>query len=329
MRDGAHTRTRTAVGETSAASRTAAAAEEFLMVLPSPAVTAAHVARWEEPFGKLLNVVSHQVAGRMNPAWKSDAALEIAQTAALPRSDGTTWGTLPASNTLTVAELLIRTALEHADAARTLLLLRPHSPMAIESLVRNALEAASQAWWLLEPDIGGRERVVRRLLLERASAAALEKSAASMGYTVTSDYGKTVADADKERADLKVNDDPPARDGSWLGSEGQRPLKYGPRVALFMEQTGQDSPQGPYAFISGTAHAELWRIRYAYAGHKDATGANILMPHASADFVRFAVSACVDAVAQPAIRAFLWLGHGAPLERLRSLRTPIREAMKP
>ena len=299
------------------------------MPLPSPAMTSAHVARWEEPFGKLLNVVNQQIAGRMKPAWQSPASKEIAQTSVLLRSDGTPWGPNTASLTLPVAELLIRATLEHADAARTLLLLRPNSPMAIESLVRNALEAASQAWWLLEPGIGGRERVVRRLILERASATALEKSAANMGYTVTSDYGKTVADADKERADLKVKDNPPARDGSWLGAEGQRPLGYTARAKKFMEQTSQDSPGGPYAFVSGTAHAELWRIRYAYSGHKDASGANILTPHASADFVRFAISACIDAVAQPAIRAFVWLDHGAPLERLRNLRTPIRDAMKP
>ncbi|MEU6974228.1 hypothetical protein AB0A71_42255 [Kitasatospora aureofaciens] len=96
-----------------------------------------------------------------------------------------------------------------------------------------------------------------------------------------------------------------------------------------MEQTGQTPPKGPYAFVSGTAHAELWRIFCSYTWEKDPAGASILMPHAAAEFVRFAVSACVDAVAQPAIRAFQWLDHGAALAEISRLRDPIRAAMKP
>lgn len=298
------------------------------MTTSSTALTAAHVGRWAAPFGELLDVLSRRVAGRMNPAWKSPASCEIAQTARLLRSDGTPWGANPASTTLAVAEVLMRAVLEHADAVRTLLLLRPRSAMSIESLVRNALEAASQAWWLLEPGIGGRERVVRRLLLERKSAAALEDSAAKMGYTARSAYGKTVADTAVDRAELTIQDDFGPK-GGWVGAAGQRPLSYTARVASFMDQTGQDSPKGPYAFVSGTAHAELWRILYAYTSEKDAAGVNRFMPHTSADFVRFAISACVDAAAQPAIRAFQWLGHGAALTEISRLKGPIRAAMKP
>ncbi|MER6374430.1 hypothetical protein ABT255_40095 [Streptomyces mirabilis] len=294
----------------------------------SAALTTAHVQRWEAPFGELLDIVSRRVADNMNPAWKSDAASEIAQTATLLRSDGTSWGVKPAGTTLAVAEVLLRAVLEHADAVRVLLLLRSRSAMSIEALVRNALEAAAQAWWLLEPGIGGRSRVVRRLLLERASASALEDSAAKMGYTVSSGYGKTVADTEKERAGLKIQDDFSPR-GRWVGADGQRPLSYTARTALFMEQTGQAPPKGPYAFVSGTAHAELWRILYSYTSEKTPDGANLLVPHTSADFVRFAISACVDAVAQPAIRAFQCLGHGAALAEINRLRGPIIAAMKP
>ncbi|WP_042404649.1 hypothetical protein [Streptacidiphilus carbonis] len=298
------------------------------MTTTSAALTPAHVDRWAAPFGELLDVVSRRVAGRMSPAWQSDASDEISETAALVRSDGISWGPNPGSITLVVAEVLMRAALEHAHAVRMLLLLRPSSAMSIESLVRSALEAASQAWWLLEPGIGGRERVVRRLLLERKTAAALEKSAAKMGYTVSSDHGKTIDDTDKERVALGIQDDFGPK-GGWVGAAKQRPLDYTTLVERFMEQTGQDAPQGPYAFLSGTAHAELWRILYAYTSEKDTAGANVFMPRTSADFVRFAVSACIDAAAQPAIRAFQWLGHGAALAEIRQLREPIREAMKP
>lgn len=96
-----------------------------------------------------------------------------------------------------------------------------------------------------------------------------------------------------------------------------------------MEQTGQDLSKGPYAFVSGTAHAELWRVLYSYTSEKTPDGVNLLVPHTSADFVRFAISACVDAVAQPAIRAFQCLGHGGALAEISRLRGPIIAAVKP
>ncbi|MGA5823488.1 hypothetical protein ACPC54_37195 [Kitasatospora sp. NPDC094028] len=302
------------------------------MTNPAPptttALTATHIERWAAPFGDLVDTLSRRVVGHMRPSWQSPASCEIAQTSTLLRSDGTPWGVNPASTTLAVTELLLRAALEHADAVRTLLLLRPRSVMSIETLVRNALEAAAQAWWLLEPGIGSRQRVVRRLLLQRQTANALEKSAAKMGYAVSSDYGKTVADTDQDRAELMVKDDF-STNGNWVGAEGQRPLGYTERVARFMEQTGQTPRNGPYAFVSGTAHAELWRIYYSYTWEKDSAGADIMMPHAPAEFVRFAVSVCTDAVAQPAIRAFQWLDQGAALAEISRLRDPIRAAMKP
>lgn len=292
------------------------------------AISAEDVQRWHKPLGDLLETTRRRIGAGWAPAWKGAAEIEIAETAALLRDDQTLWGEGPARTTLPVAGVLLQAAMEHADAVHVLLAARTTSALAIEAMARAALEAGAQAWWLLEPDIGGRTRVVRRHVLERQTAQRLETSAKSMGITVTAGLGKSVADTQAERDALQIRDDLSAK-GVWLGCEGQAGLNYTSRVATFMEETKQEPARGPYAFVCGASHAELWRIYYGYTPTQLPDGSTMWTPRTPRDFVRFAVTACIEAVIQPAGRAFYWLGRGGALEDLRRLEAPIIAAMRP
>jgi hypothetical protein len=61
-------------------------------------------------------------------------------------------------------------------------------------LSRAAMEAGSQAFWLLEPGIGARRRVIRSVLVRAGSAANLKETVEAVDPTQTvSDYGEDPA----------------------------------------------------------------------------------------------------------------------------------------
>jgi hypothetical protein len=65
--------------------------------------------------------------------------------------------------------MLIDTVIQNADAVHVLLESRATSTLALDAQARAALEAAAQAWWLLEPRLGGRARVAPPLPLPPAA----------------------------------------------------------------------------------------------------------------------------------------------------------------
>ena len=85
------------------------------------------------------------------PAWRSDAEDEVKATSRLLRTDGGPWGESPLSTVFPISGMLIDTVIQNADAIHVLLESRATSTLALDAQARAALEAAAQAWWLLEP----------------------------------------------------------------------------------------------------------------------------------------------------------------------------------
>jgi hypothetical protein len=204
---------------------------------------------------------------------------------------------------------------------------RATSTLALDAQARAALEAAAQAWWLLEPGLGGRARVARLYVLRRSSASRLEQAAQKMGLQAAVGYGALVQELDDYyQGELGLAPMLSSK-GNWVGCENQEPFDYTTRVKAFMEQIGQDPATGPYAYYSGASHAELWRIQYSYDETQRPDGQTVWIPRAPVATVNAAVSVCVDALTYPVARAFALLGRGASSAELHELRQPLRSAL--
>ena len=223
--------------------------------------------------------------------------------------------------------MLIDTIIQNVDAFHVLLESRSASTLALDAQARAALEAAAQAWWLLEPRVGGRTRVARLYVLRRSSAGRLEQTARNMGLPAAAGYGAQAQELDDfYQGELGLTPMLSPK-GNWTGCENQLPFTYTTRVKAFMEQIGQDPAAGPYAYYCGASHAELWRIQYSYDEVQRPDGQTVWVPRAPVATVNAAVSVCVDALTYPAAQAFALLGRGASLAELSQLRQPVRSAL--
>jgi hypothetical protein len=292
-----------------------------------PPVDLSDVRRLHTALSKLLSTVRRRIPDTWTPTWHSDAENEVKVTSALPRTDGSPWGKSPLSTVFPVSGMLIDTVIQNADAIHVLLESRATSTLALDAQARAALEAAAQAWWLLEPGLGGRARVARLYVLRRSSAGRLEQTAGKMGLPTAVGYGAQVQELDDfYQGELGLTPMLSSK-GNWIGCENQVPFDYTKRVQTFMEQIGQDPAAGPYAYYCGASHAELWRIQYSYEEVQRPDGQTIWVPRAPVATVNAAVSVCVDALTYPVARAFALLGRGASAEELYQLRQPVRSAL--
>ena len=285
------------------------------------------VHRMHTALGKLLDTVRGRIPSTWTPAWRSDAEDEVKATSQLLRTDGSPWGESPLSTVFPVSGMLIDTVIQNADAIHVLLESRATSTLALDAQARAALEAAAQAWWLLEPRLGGRARVARLYVLRRSSADRLEQTAQKMGLPAAAGYGALVQELDDlYQGDLGLTPTLSSK-GNWIGCENQMAFDYTTRVRAFMEQIGQDPAAGPYAYYCGASHAELWRIQYSYDEVQRSDGQLVWVPRAPVATVNAAVSVCVDALTYPVARAFALLGRGASSAELHQLRQPLRSAL--
>jgi hypothetical protein len=122
------------------------------------------------------------------PGWKSEAAAELAN--AEQRQDGSAWGDAPVRTAYAAAAVYMFSIQDclRAIASSVNLLTTMYVPSV---LARAAMEAGAQAWWLLEPGIGPRRRVIRTLLVRASGARNLGEAVrkADPGGTV-SEYGE-------------------------------------------------------------------------------------------------------------------------------------------
>lgn len=240
------------------------------------------------------------------------ARYEIAQTANIRRADGTIWGPDVLSTVYTLSATLMNSVREHAQAAA--LMLRSDSPssLAIDSLARASLEAASTAFWILQYGLTGRQRAARLYVVRRSSASRFEQTAAAIGVPVTQGIGSSIADIDTYyRDELELR--PDIIDGNWRGCESQhRSMKYTVRVAAFLSELGHEKGKGIYGLLCGSAHGEFWRIIYGYKEESRGEVA-MLMEFTPRECVRIAIGAIVESLIYPLASAFVLLGRGASI----------------
>lgn len=141
-----------------------------------------------------------------SPAWKSEAAGELANTKI--RRDGSRWSEQPLRWTYATAWLFISAVVDCIDAM-CLCVTMDTPALVLNALSRVALEAGGQASWLLQSGLGPRRRVARRVLLHHASARQVRKTVQAVNSQrrpwprwSTAQYPPTIQAVLKEANDL-------------------------------------------------------------------------------------------------------------------------------
>jgi hypothetical protein len=181
------------------------------------------------------------------PAWHSEASRE--RTAVVSGPNGP-WGDAPVRTAYAAAAFLLDAVLQCLRAMGSALTVGA-TPYVANCLARSALEAGSQAWWLLEPGIGAQQRVARFLLIRAGSARTLEDTAKTLGVA-PGDYGETVDAVKQHAAALGLKLVSADRGKRWSCGTDELP-GYSARARAF-EQALRTC--GSYRIYSGSAHAE-------------------------------------------------------------------------
>jgi hypothetical protein len=95
------------------------------------------------------------------------------------RQSGAVWGQDPPRTAYAAANLMMTGVLDDLVSLQ-LLLGKQMTSLGPVVVARSAIEIASTVWWLMEPGIGGRERVCRELVLSLTSAQRAGQVAQSM-----------------------------------------------------------------------------------------------------------------------------------------------------
>lgn len=126
-----------------------------------------------------------------DPAWQSEAACEITNSEV--RADGSPWGETPVRTAYAASTAFLFAGLDALMALRDSVNVSSTSYVP-GVLSRAAMEAGSQAFWLLEPGISARHRVIRSVLVRAGSAANLKETVEAVDPKASiSDYGEDPA----------------------------------------------------------------------------------------------------------------------------------------
>lgn len=235
------------------------------------------------------------------PAWRSEAADELRNAEAGP---GGAWGENPVRTAYAAASTFVFAAVDcldaMADSANLLTtLFVPHV------LARAAMEAGAQAWWLLEPKIGARNRVIRSILIRASSARYLGEAARKLDPVPGSaaNFGEDQNMVRTYAASLGLsyicNDDRVECEGEKLPSYNARANEF--EKALFMT--------GAYKIYSGAAHAELYAVTQSW--RPSTIAAPLWEKNPDRIAVWAAVLAGAGCATVPAFRAITLLGKNA------------------
>ncbi|HEY2265367.1 MAG TPA: hypothetical protein VGI96_22275 [Streptosporangiaceae bacterium] len=251
------------------------------------------------------------------PAWQSEAEGEVRNSEL--RADGSPWGGDPVRTAYAAATVFLFAALD------ALLALRDSVSVSSTSYVpgvlsRAAMEAGSQAFWLLEPGIGARRRVIRSVLVRAGSAANLKETVEAVDPAETvSAYGEDPATIEAYAQGLALvyaaKKDQNGRKA--LECEGERLPTYTARAVAL--ETGMKMSAG-YRIYSGSAHAELYSVMQSW--RKTTSGmAAPLERWCDREAVWAAALASAGFVMMPAFRALTLLDLRARLwEMVRSMQ---------
>jgi hypothetical protein len=208
---------------------------------------------------EVVDIYRVLVDPRVEPRPASPGAEEL--TAAQQQScPAGTWGEAPVREAYALAILNYQVALDHATAIATLTR-GAQSAVSASVLARALVEAASQAWWLLEPGIGHVKRVARSAALRYRSATEGEKAATADGVPTDehSHYTETKTQVEQYANDLGLGalsvDKSKGRIVYVCGTE-RLPT---PSKRVEMLFGGIDLPS-VYPVFSGYSHGEVYAL---------------------------------------------------------------------
>jgi hypothetical protein len=241
-----------------------------------------------------------------HPGWHSEAARERANQESGP---GGPWGQDPVRSVYTAAALYLEAVLQCMRAMAAAL--TPESTHYVPNcLLRAAMEAGSQAFWLLEPGLGTRRRVARFMLI-RASGARQRSEQVSMTDPGTAHlYGETPQQAAALAASLGLSCEYRAQGkyrGEWWCGNEKLP-GYTERNRMLEDAM---FTRAAYSIYSAALHAEWHSVigGWEEVMLEDGTRAMVIRPDREAVWGAVMVAAAPAVV--PAIRAVQLLGYGA------------------
>jgi hypothetical protein len=242
------------------------------------------------------------------PGWQSEAARERANTAQGPAGP---WGKDPVRMVYTAAALFLEAVLQCLRAMGDSLTIETTAYVP-NCLARAAMEAGSQALWLLEPKIGARRRVARFLLIRASGARYLDKTVRMTDPGASGVYGETPAAVHALAAHLGLDCRyrGEGRDKRWWCDTEKLPT-YTERNKQLENAVIMT---GAYSIYSASAHAE-WHAVMAGWRQIDMTGdqPSILMTRPDRVAVWSPVFAAASFAVAPASRALGLLDRRARL----------------
>jgi hypothetical protein len=244
------------------------------------------------------------------PGWGSEAAQEVANSEV--RADGSAWGDAPvrtayaaAGTFIFAAQDLLSTIMDSVSVMTT-----AYVPSV---LARGMMEAGAQAWWLLEPGIGARRRIIRSVLIRVSSARKLGQAVkkADPGAAVTK-YGEDRATVRAYATALGLA--PYVCNHDRTECEGESLPGYTSRATTFESEMKMSAA---YKIYSGAAHAELYSVGQGWR-EVPATAASGLRWERRPDreIVWGTVLAAAGFATFPAWQALRLLGRNASLTQL-------------
>lgn len=217
------------------------------------------LSKYAKLLAEVVDIDSVLVDPRVAPTPGSSAAAELEAARQQPGQTGA-WGEEPISRAYALASMNYQVALDHARAV-VALTTGEFPAVSVSVLTRALVEVVSQAWWLLEPDIGHIRRVRRLLALHYRSAIEGEKAAKDDGVPADAyeTYTDTTAQVEQYAQELGLEKPEVDRSKPWTvyvcGSE--RLPTASQRVRDMFSHL--DAP-AVYRILSGYSHGELFTL---------------------------------------------------------------------
>jgi hypothetical protein len=253
--------------------------------------------------------------------WRSDAAAECAN-AEIGASGP--WGESPVRTVYAGGALYLDTILRCLAALGDAL--SPQTtPYVLEAIARSAMEAGAVLWWLLEPAIGARRRVIRFWLIRASGARYLDSSsrrvdpkapAGTYGQTpeavreAMADLGLTLNETETRHKDRKTG----TEWSTWNWScETEKLPSYTARARQFEAAVKMSAA---YAIYSAAAHAEWHAVIAGWRHEPLPDGSTVLVSRPDLVAAGGAVIASAGFAVVPAHRALRLLGRTARVAEL-------------
>jgi len=255
----------------------------------------------------VIDVFSVLVDPAVVPNVGSPAAGEL-QAAREQQGQSGVWGDEPFHRAYASAMMCYGAALESAKATVTLMN-GQFSAIPMSVLARSMVEVASQAWWLLEPDIGCVRRVRRLQALRYRSGSEGERAARADGAANDDYHRYTETTAEVEQYSRKLDLEVPRRDGRVYVCGGER-LETATRrvVAMFADV---DVPS-VYNLYSGFPHGELFALRQGFESSSDRDGLSHFRPVITDDALKGVVAVASYSLYPPGARLSCLFGLDMP-----------------